>query len=100
MGRPKRLLTTEDIEKLQSITRGNNTAAVGYRLAAVRAYTTRPACEVASFFDTKPETVIRWASKFHLYGMQGLERTIESGCRRGCDARLVPEDGGVGGGRC
>ena len=73
MARPKRLLTKEDIEKLQSITRGDSTAAVGYRLAAVRAYTTRSAEEVALFFDTKPETVIRWASKFHLHGIRGLE---------------------------
>lgn len=87
MARPKRLLTTEDIEKLQSITRGNSTAAVGYRLAAVRAYTTRPAYEVASFFDTKPETVIRWASKFHLYGIQGLENKTR-GHRR---MKMTPE---------
>ena len=73
MARPKKMLTDEDIEKLQSITRGDNTAAVGYRLAAVRAYTVHSAEEVASFFDTEPETVIRWASKFHLRGVQGLE---------------------------
>jgi len=76
MARPKRLLTAEDIEKLQSITRGDSTAAVGYRLAAVRAYTMRSAEEVASFFDTEPETVIRWASKFHRYGLQGLENKM------------------------
>ncbi len=73
MARPKRLLTAEDIEKLQSLTRGDNMAAVGYRLAAVRAYIKRSANEVASFFGTKPETVIRWASNFHRYGIQGLE---------------------------
>ena len=73
MARPKRLLTVEDIEKLQSLTRGDNMAAVGYRLAAVRAYIKRSANEVASFFGTKPETVIRWASNFHRYGIQGLE---------------------------
>lgn len=73
MARPKKMLTDEDIKKLQSITRGDNTAAVGYRLAAVRAYTVHSAEEVASFFGTKPETVIRWASKFHLRGVQGLE---------------------------
>ncbi len=35
MARPKKLLTESDIQQLQSITRGDNSAAVGYRLAAV-----------------------------------------------------------------
>ena len=65
MARPKKLLTEVDIANLNSITRGDSTAAVGYRLAAVRAYVSHSAEEVASFFDTEPETVIRWASKFH-----------------------------------
>ena len=73
MARPKKLLTEVDIANLNSITRGDSTAAVGYRLAAVRAYVSHSAEEVASFFDTEPETVIRWASKFHSSGLQGLE---------------------------
>ena len=73
MARPKNLLTAEDIKALTSITKGDNTAAVGYRLAAVRAYVRHSAEEVATFFDTEPETIIRWASKFHSQGLKGLE---------------------------
>ena len=73
MSRPKRLLTEVDIANLNSIARGDSTAAVGYRLAAVRAYVSHSAEEVAAFFDTEPETIIRWASRFHASGMQGLE---------------------------
>ncbi len=73
MARPKKLLTAEDIEKLKTITKGDSTAAVGYRLAAVRAYVRHSAEEVAAFFDTEPETIIRWASKFHSNGLEGLE---------------------------
>lgn len=38
MARPKTLLTESDIQQLKSIAKGDNTAATGYRLAAVRAY--------------------------------------------------------------
>lgn len=87
MARPKKLLTASDIENLNLIARGDSTAAVGYRLAAVRAYVRHSAEEVASFFDTEPETVIRWASKFHSHGVQGLENRP-----RGHRAmKLVPE---------
>ena len=63
MARPKKLLTESDIQRLQTITRGDNTAAVGYRLAAVRTYVNHSAAEGASFFGVTTETVIRWVSK-------------------------------------
>ena len=87
MARPKKLLTAEDIANLNSITRGDSTAAVGYRLAAVRAYAERPAEEVAAFFKTAPETVIRWAAKYHSFGLKGLENKV-----RGHRRMKLPED--------
>ena len=72
MARPKKLLTESDIQRLQTITRGDNTAAVGYRLAAVRTYVNHSAAEVASFFGVTTETVIRWVSKYHEHGVAGL----------------------------
>ncbi len=72
MARPKKLLTEFDIATLNTITKGDSTAAIGYRLAAVRAYVSHSANEVASFFQTEPETVIRWASKYHSFGLEGL----------------------------
>lgn len=73
MARPKKLLTESDIQRLRSITRGETTTVVGYRLAAVRAYVNHSAAEVASFFGIRAETVIRWASKYHAHGIAGLE---------------------------
>lgn len=72
MARPKKLLTESDIQRLQTITMGDNTAAVGYRLAAVRTYVNHSAAEVASFFGITTETVIRWVSKYHEHGVAGL----------------------------
>ena len=72
MARPKKLLTESDIQCLRSITRGDTTAAVGYRLAAVCTYVNHSAAEVASFFGITAETVIRWASKYHAHGIAGL----------------------------
>ncbi|MBQ7177751.1 MAG: hypothetical protein IJS08_10085 [Victivallales bacterium] len=73
MAWPKKLLTSEDIEKLKTITKGDSTTAIGYRLAAVRAYVRHSAEEVAAYFDTESETIIRWASKFHSNGPKVLE---------------------------
>ena len=70
------MLTDEDIEKLQSIIRGDSTAAVGYCLAAVRAYTAHSTGEVASFFDTEPETVIALGSF--------IPQTVASICSCSC----------------
>lgn len=72
MARPKKLLTEQDIAQLEAITRGDSVAAVGYRLAAVRAYVGHSAEEVGRFFKVRTETVIRWASKFHAHGIDGL----------------------------
>ncbi len=72
MARPKKLLTESDIATLNAITKGDSAAALGYRLAAVRAYVSHSANEVASFFLTQPETVIRWASRYHSFGTEGL----------------------------
>lgn len=89
MARPKKLLTAEDIANLNSITRGDSTAAVGYRLAAVRAYAEHSAEEVAAFFKTVPETVIRWASKYHSHGLRGLENKPRGHRRRKLPAEAL-----------
>lgn len=47
----KNLLTESDIQQLQSITRGDNTAAADYRLGAVHTYVNHSAAEVASFSE-------------------------------------------------
>jgi transposase len=76
MARPKTLLTESDIQQLKSITRGDNTAATGHRLAAVRAYINHSATDVASFFGITAETVLRWVSKYHAEGIDGLSNHL------------------------